>query len=60
MSGDADDWAEVMRTVAAIIDERPDEYTPTVRQGLEDLLLLLRSTNRPAPSYRRDTGQRSA
>jgi hypothetical protein len=50
MSGDADDWADVMRAVAAIVDERPAEYAPAVRQCLEDLLLLLRSTNRPAPS----------
>ncbi|ALL11919.1 hypothetical protein [Caulobacter henricii] len=50
MSTDTDDWAMVTRAVAEIIAERPDEYLPTVRQNLEDLLLHIRRTNRPAPS----------
>lgn len=47
---DADDWAAVARVVAEIVGDRPEEYTPAVRRGLDDLLLLVRSSNRPAPT----------
>jgi hypothetical protein len=44
------DWNDVTQAVAAIGAQRPKEYGPTVRQNLDDLLLHIRSTNRPAPT----------
>lgn len=50
MNTDTDDWADLAKAVATIVDERPDEYEPAVRQNLDELLLVIRSTNRPAPN----------
>jgi hypothetical protein len=46
---DADAWAEVERDVAAALAERPTSYAPGTLGNLDDLLLFLRGTGRPAP-----------
>jgi hypothetical protein len=43
------DWAGVEAETAAIINARPEEYDPAIRQNLAELLDLLKATNRPAP-----------
>lgn len=45
-----DDWAEVKRAVAEVVDASPDEYTASVVRNLNDLLAYIRKSKRPAPS----------
>gem|GEM_PF-1333285 len=45
-----DDWGEVKRAVAEVVDASPDEYTASVVPNLDDLLAYIRKSKRPAPS----------
>lgn len=49
-STDGDEWTEVARAIAMIVDERPKEYVPAILRNLDELLVVIRSTNRPAPA----------
>jgi hypothetical protein len=44
------EWARVNREVDEVVAERPQEYDPGTLSNLAELLELLRSTRRPAPS----------
>lgn len=43
------DWAGAEAEVAAIINARPEQHGPAIRQNLSELLDLLKATHRPAP-----------
>ena len=50
VSTEADEWTALAQKIALIVGERPQEYEPAIRQNLDELLLVIRSTNRPAPA----------